>query len=419
MTSTTTTHRRWQRGLAAVAALSLTAAACGSDDDAADDPVPEATDDSTDDAMDGDAMTDDAMDDDAMDDDAMDGDDDAAMDGDEPADPPPTEDDPGDALGLDANGDGEVRIGIAAQGPRDDGGYYQGLVDQAEQISEENGFGEVIVVDEITFEQAAVELENLATQPVDIILVGASGLAGNLADLAEKFPDIYWYCNCGAGFAASDFYSQTQDEGAGIHYTAGVAFGQALQAAGGDTLAILGCCDLGFEKEVILSVELGMQAVDPSFTVTYSPTGDFPFDFDNVVNATAAYDAAVAAGADAIYPFLGGALEPVAQLAIDDGLIVANPGSADACDGDVDYDIAVRFDGGDYVGTVFPEIISGEFAEGDVRVFSAATDPDLVGAAFCDAPDLQPALDDAFALVASGDLDEQIGAIKAEAFAGG
>ena len=332
--------------------------------------------------------------------------------------PEPEAEDPLVAL-FDANGDGEVRIGIAAQGPRDDGGYYQGLVDQAEELSAANGFGDVIVVDEITFEEAAVELENLANQPVDIILVGASGLAGNLPEVAEKYPDIYWYCNCGAGFIESEFYSQTQDEGSGIHYTAGVAFGELLKARGGDSLAILGCCDLGFEKEMVLAIELGMATVDENFTVTYTATGDFPFDFDNVANATAAFNAAAAEGADAIYPFLGGALEPVARLAVDAGLIVSNPGSPRACDSEIPYDMTVRFDAGDYVRVVFPEIVAGNFPEGSVRVFTAATDPDVVGAALCDSPELQDALDAAFATVASGALDEAIGQIKAEAYAGG
>jgi basic membrane protein A len=377
---------------AVLLAFSLVAAACGSGDDGASDDV---------DSTDGTEASSETTVDDTADETA----------------PETTEEEMADNP-LDANGDGEVRIGIAAQGPRDDGGYYQALIDQAEQLSAENGFGEVIVVDEISFEEAATELDNLANQPVDIILVGASGVAGPLPELAAKYPDIYWYCNCGAGFAASDDYAQTQDEGAGIHYTAGVAFGLLLQESGGDSVAMIGCCDLGFEKEALLATELGLQAVDESFTITYIPSGDFPFDFDNQANATAAFDTAVAQGADAIYPFLGGALEPVAKLAVDAGLIVANPGSSSACGGDIAYDLTVRFDGGDYVSAVFGDIVSGDFPEGSIRVFTAGTDPDIVGAELCDAADLQPALDEAFATVASGDLDEAIGAIKAEAFAG-
>ena len=91
-----------------------------------------------------------------------------------------------DIAALDANGDGEVRIGIAAAGPRDDGAYYQAVVDAAETFSEENGFGEVIVVDNIQAADAATELENLAQQPIDIMVVGASEIAEPMPDLAEE-----------------------------------------------------------------------------------------------------------------------------------------------------------------------------------------------------------------------------------------
>ena len=110
---------------------------------------------------------------------------------------------------FDANGDGVVRIGVAAQGPRDDGGCYEAVIAQAEQLSAQHGFGDPIIVDNITFEEAAVELDNLANQPVDIIIVGASGLGGSLGEVSEKYPDIYWYCNCAAGLPASPYFSQT------------------------------------------------------------------------------------------------------------------------------------------------------------------------------------------------------------------
>ena len=41
---------------------------------------------------------------------------------------------------LDANGDGKVQFGIAAAGPKDDGAYYQALVDEATKVSKDNGF---------------------------------------------------------------------------------------------------------------------------------------------------------------------------------------------------------------------------------------------------------------------------------------
>lgn len=319
---------------------------------------------------------------------------------------------------FDANGDGEVRIGIAAQGPRDDGGYYEAVIAQAEELSELHGFGEPIIVDNITFEEAAVELDNLANQPVDIILVGASGIGGSLGEISEKYADIYWYCNCGAGLPPSEFFSQTQYDNSDIAYTGGVAMGLLLQERGGDSMAMIGCCDLGFEKEVFLAFELGLKSVDPNFTMSYTPTGDFPFDFNNTANATIAFDAAVAAGADAINPYLGGALEPIARLGLDAGLIVTHPGSSTACGDEIAYDMTQRNDGGDFIRIVFPDIVAGNFPEGTIRVFTAATDPDVVGGEIC-GRERPPELQAAYDLVASGELNDEFGAIKAQAYASG
>ena len=93
-----------------------------------------------------------------------------------------------------------------------------------------------------------------------------------------------------------------------------------------DSVVFIGCCELGFEKQATMAFELGLQAVDPSFTMTYVPTGDFPFDFYNTANATAALQTAIDEGADAVYPYLGGAHRPVVQAANEAGLITMSAG---------------------------------------------------------------------------------------------
>ncbi len=332
----------------------------------------------------------------------------------------PTEE-PSDILAFDANGDGEIRIGIAAAGPRDDGAYYQAVVDAAEAFSAENGFGDVIVVDNIPAAEAATELENLAQQPVDILIVGASEIGEPMPDLAEKYSDIFWYCNCGAGFPESEFYLQSQDNGAAIAYTAGAATGILLRDSGGTGVTMIGCCDLGFEKQHYLSFELGLDSIDESLDFTYIQSGDFPFDFDNVQNATAAYENAVAEGSSAIYPYLGGAHEPLVQLANEGGQIVLSAGASDVCEreGDLSWDIAVRFDGGDYVREIFPLILSGAAQEGDVFTYSPGGDPSINGAVICDAtPEQEAELAAVYDTIASGALDAEFGRIAGEAFGG-
>ncbi|MFT7475553.1 MAG: ABC-type sugar transport system substrate-binding protein, partial [Verrucomicrobiales bacterium] len=84
---------------------------------------------------------------------------------------------------FDADGDGTVTIGVAAAGPRDDNGYYQSLVNFAEEFSAANNFAAPIVSDNIGPAEAAQALSDLAQQGVDILMVGASEIAEPLPDL--------------------------------------------------------------------------------------------------------------------------------------------------------------------------------------------------------------------------------------------
>ena len=338
-----------------------------------------------------------------------------------PADTTPATTAPAPKTDLDTNHDGKVVFGIAAQGPANDGAYYQAVVDAAKKLATDNGFADPIVVDNIKSADAATALGDLAQQGVDVIIVGASGIAQPLPDLIKQYPDIFWYCNCGQGFPADPGLSQSNDDGAEISYTAGYATGLKLQEKGGDSVVIIGCCDLGFEKQTYLAFDLGLKAIDPSYTYTYVQTGEFPFDFDNTANATAALQTAIDNGVDAVYPYLGGAHRPVVQAANAAGLITMSAGSSKVCDAgeELKYDIAVKFDGGDYVATVMKEIIAGTLKEGDTRHFRVGVDPEP-GAVICNATaDQQSAMDAVYAQIAAGDFADQFGQINATAFATG
>jgi hypothetical protein len=406
--------------MAILLAFSLVAAACGDDDDDGSTASDDSGDTDSGDADDG--AADDAAADDT--DDGADDTDDGADDTDdsdagEDADPPET-----NALveAFDANGDGTVTIGVAAAGPRDDNGYYQSLVDFAETFSADNGFAAPIVSDNIGAEEAAQAMSDLAQQGIDIMFVGASEIAEPLPDLTEAFPDIFWYCNCGAGFAELPGLAQATDWGAAIHYTAGVAMGQVMLEQGSTQSVFLGCCDLNFEQEAYNATVAGMQAVDASLTMEYVSTGDFPFDFDNSANATAALTNAQANGATLAYAYLGGALEPVGQLASDEGLAVFAAGPADICERDdgINWTGGIVFDGGLYAERAIRLIIDGELTEGSTYQFP--NEAGLNGALLCDpSADAEAALADAFGLLASfdGELMGMLGGISGEAYAGG
>ena len=318
---------------------------------------------------------------------------------------------------LDVNGDGDVLFGLATAGPRDDGAYYQALVERVEQFAADNDFAPPIVVDKIQAADAATELANLAEQGVDILAVGASEIAEPLADLTEQYPEIFWYCNCGAGYPEVPGLAQSRDDSSQISFSAGYATGILLRDSGGDSVHFIGCCDLNFEQEAYNAFEMGLQAVDSSFTMTYVPTGNYPFDFDNISGATEAFNNALAQGADAVYPYLGGAHLPLVALANENDVIVMSAGASDVCERtDLDYDLAVQFSGGDYIERALELIADGEFGEGDVLTFEVGQYP-FVGAKMCNATaDQQAEFDAELARIASGTYAEQFFGIKAAAY---
>ena len=175
--------------------------------------------------------------------------------------------------------------------------------------------------------------------------------------------------------------AQTGDDSSQISYSAGFATGLLLQDTDSTPVAFLGCCDLDFEREAFLAFQAGLQAVDEAFEAVYIPTGDF----NDVAGATEAYNQAVAGGVGAVYPFLGGSHEAIVGLANEDGLITMSAGASDACEReDLDYDIAVQFDAGDYLDAALDAILDGDADRGRAHRVHGRRVRD-VGAKFCDA----------------------------------
>jgi basic membrane protein A len=321
-----------------------------------------------------------------------------------------------DALAtLDKNGDGKVVFGVATPGPRDDGAYYQALVDGVTKFSEDNGFETPVVVDNIPAADAATQLENLARQNVDAVMVGAGEISDPLNSLIPKYPDLLWYCNCGAGYQdQTKLLIQSNDDSSEISYSAGYATGLLMKAAGQTKAAFIGNNNFNFEQEAFQAFELGLHAVDPSFEWTYVGTGSF----DDVAAATEAFNNLYAQGVRAVYPYLGGAHEAVVKLANEKGdVIVMSAGSSKACDRtDLKYDLMVKFDAGDYVSTILDELLAGKLEPGDTRTFKVGVDPQP-GAVICNpTPEQKTAMEAVYSDIAAGKFADQFLAIKKKVY---
>jgi basic membrane protein A len=317
------------------------------------------------------------------------------------------------AASLDTNGDGKVVFGVATPGPRNDGGYYQALVDGVTTFSKNHGFADPIIVDNIKAEEAATQLDGLARQNVDVITVGAGEIADPLPDLTSKYDKIVWYCNCGAGFKQLPNLIQSGDDGSEISFSAGVATGLLMKAKGATKAAMIGNNNFNFEKEAFAAFRLGLDQVDPNYEWTYVATGSF----NDAAAATEAFNNLKAQGVGAIYPYLGGAHEAVVKLANENGIIVMSAGAANACQRtDLKYDLAVKFDAGVYLKTILAEILSGKLKRGETRQFHVGVDPD-VGAQICNpTPDQAQALDAAIRKMKAGDFKDQFAQIKKDAY---
>ncbi len=322
-----------------------------------------------------------------------------------------------DAGPLDFNDDGQVVFGVAITGPTEGGGWSQDLADAAIELSAANGFAEPIIVDNVHPSEAASLIGQLAQQSVDVIILGAPAIAAPISDVIAQHPDIYWYCNCGNGIPTNVGLAQSTDNGAEIGYTAGFATGLLLKDNGGRRATVIGCCDLGFESQIWHSFEKGLQAADRKLRMTYVRTGEPGYDFDNINNATNAFRTAVDERTGAVFAYLDGAHRAVVKAANDAGKIALGAGSSSACDDpDLVYDIAVRFDGGDYLRAALPSIIDGTFLEGSTRGFKVGVDPE-VGAMLCNpTTDQQTAMDALYTRIAAGELDELFAKITEKAF---
>ena len=315
---------------------------------------------------------------------------------------------------LDTNGDGKVIIGVATPGPRNDGAYYQALVDGVTKFSTDNKYEDPIIVDNIKPEEAATQLDGLARQNVDMIAVGAGEIADPLPDLTAKYDKVIWYCNCGGGFQELPNLIQSGDDGSEIGFSAGYATGLLMKAKGATKAAMIGNNSFNFEKESFGAFRLGLDQVDPSYEWTYVATGSF----NDVAAATEACNNLKAQGVGAIYPYLGGSHEAVVKLSNENDIITMSAGAANACQRtDLDYQIAVKFDAGQYVATILDEIQSGKLHRGETRVFHVGVD-DSVGAVICKpTPEQETQMKDMLAKIAAGDFKAEFDKNRTEAYA--
>lgn len=240
--------------MAATAALALVVVAgCGSDDDTSSDAAPATTaaasDDTTADGTTPDATT-----------------------------APDETTAPSDTAGEDTAGGETVTIALLIGGPRDDGGFYQAMVDGLEGAAEADGAAEVTVIENIAEGgDAALEsaVQNAAESgDFDIIVAHGFDLVPGVARYAPDFPDQAFVTSLPIDGADNVSVYLTAFEETG--YNAGFLAAQGLLLSGAEgAVGFLGGPGLPFEEQALFGFEQAVETYAPGTEVISVFTGTF------------------------------------------------------------------------------------------------------------------------------------------------
>lgn len=302
----------------------------------------------------------------------------------------------------DVNGDGKVVIGIASPGDTNDGGFYQSFVDATTVLAEAEGW-EIVVSDFINPADAATAIADLARAGVDFVAVGASELQDGIEAVAceEEFSDVLFYINAALP-EGQTCYGAAADFDHEFGYLGGVMAGLVMQREGESQAGFIGGPELAFSTVAHQSMEAGMKAIDPSFELVVTHTGDFNDAALGIEAASAMLDQDVRV----IYTFLGGAMFPTGgSIAAAGG--VAFSASTNTCFPGSPFGGSVLFPPGEYLVGVLEDFRDGKFVPGAEREFHVGVDA-AVGVALCDASTEEQAIIDGIVMqIASGELDTE------------
>jgi basic membrane protein A len=185
---------------------------------------------------------------------------------------------PADTSGGDTSGGDTVTVALLIGGPRDDGGFYQAMVDGLEGAGEADGAAEVTVIENIAEGgDAALEsaVQNAAESgDFDIIVAHGFDLVPGVARYAPDFPDQAFVTSLPVDGADNvSVYLSAFEE---IGYNAGFLAAQGILLSGADgAVGFLGGPGLPFEEQALFGFEQAIEEYAPGTEVVSVFTGTF------------------------------------------------------------------------------------------------------------------------------------------------
>ncbi|MDO1485113.1 BMP family ABC transporter substrate-binding protein [Rhodococcus rhodochrous] len=286
----------------------------------------------------------------------------------------------------DVNGDGKVIVGVISPGDLNDNGYYESFVVSAQKFADDNGW-ELIKMGQVNPANAAEQARNLCRQKVDLVALAAAEMKDAIPVAAE--PDCAntaWYVPSSADLESTPYIARSRDFVNETALAAGYANGILMRDAGMTKAGYISGPELDFSVMAAKGFEVGIQMVVPEATVVSTFTGDF----NDSAKAREAAQAQISQGVEALYPYLGGATDAVAQLGSDKGVILSTPGTDRCGETAIDWSVSVIFDPGEYFAAALADFSEGKLQMGELREWHLGVDsvPTVV---LCNGTDAQNA----------------------------
>jgi basic membrane protein A len=315
----------------------------------------------------------------------------------------------------DSNGDGQIILGVISPGDTTDGGFYQSTVDGAKNFADQEGW-EVLVIDRVRGADALDGTRNLVRQGADMIIYGASELADVFYEAveADDLQCTAFYMNGSQGIPQNEYFFQvTYDDRDAIFLAAAYASLYMQRDGGHANIGFISGGEFDFAINASFAAELGAQHIDPDATVSRVFTGDF----DDPALAAEASRAQVAAGANVLLSYLGGAQNAMHEVGQELGVATVS-GGRDRCDDPEISPIAGEIDDpGLHLQKILPLFRDGQFTHGETVFFNVGED--YQGVVMCDpTPEEEQQILDLQNTVASDEIDVAALVEEARAAAG-
>lgn len=304
----------------------------------------------------------------------------------------------------DANGDGQIVIGVMSPGDTNDGGYYEDFVVAARAFTAEQGW-KLTIVDKVNAADAANQARNLCRQKVDMVAIAAAESKDALPVAAEEIcKDTVFTLFGDLATQMSPNVAQATGQNVETQFLTGAAAGMVLKEQGKTKAGYVAGPELDFSAVAARAFTRGLQSQIPGGEVLITYTGSF----DDGGKAREAVVSQTGQGAGIIYTYLGGATNAAASAAKEGGALAIAPGTDRCADPEKRFGISALFAAGGYFANILRDFKAGAVKVGTTVTYKVGVDP-VPGVKVCDtvpnASTIQKAVDQLAKDIAAGKVD--------------